>query len=145
MLGKGPAKARKPLTWGVWLLTSPTGWWLPSTSLHWTDFDDLVLPSSTCHHLRMQSSLTTTRCLFRTSARLCAAPATSVKRDATRWFSSALIRWSEPDYTAARKWQAQLGTRPITDEIGEISYARSSGPGGQNVNKYIGPPSTARI
>lgn len=41
----------------------------------------------------------------------------------------------EPDFEAARKWFAEHGEWPIQSEIGEVSYARSSGPGGQNVNK----------
>lgn len=52
-----------------------------------------------------------------------------------RWLSSTSARLSEPDYDAARKWHAKVGSNPITHEIGEVSYARSSGPGGQNVNK----------
>ena len=39
----------------------------------------------------------------------------------------------EFDYAAAREWYKSF--HPLCD-IGEVTYARSSGPGGQNVNKY---------
>lgn len=52
-----------------------------------------------------------------------------------RWLSLTSARLSEPDFEAARQWHAKVGSTPIANEIGEISYARSSGPGGQNVNK----------
>lgn len=54
-----------------------------------------------------------------------------------RWLSTTPIPWSnaESDFDAARKWHAQTGQRPLPDDIGEVSYARSSGPGGQSVNK----------
>lgn len=97
-----------------------------------------------CHHHRMRPCLTTTWCLLRSSSRLCVPATVSLKAESTRHFSSAIALLSEPDYAAARKWQAQLGTIPITDEIGEVSYARSSGPGGQNVNKCVSPTSIER-
>ena len=52
-----------------------------------------------------------------------------------RCFSASTKRLDEPDFAAARTWYAQAGSTPIVKEIGEVSYARSSGPGGQNVNK----------
>lgn len=94
-----------------------------------------------CHHHRMRPCLTTTWCLLRSSSGLCVPATVSLKAESIRHFSSAIARLSEPDYAAARRWQAQLGTTPIIDEIGEVSYARSSGPGGQNVNKYVFPTS----
>ena len=42
---------------------------------------------------------------------------------------------SEEDFDKARHWYAQLSSSPLPREIGEVSYSRSSGPGGQNVNK----------
>jgi peptidyl-tRNA hydrolase ICT1 len=36
----------------------------------------------------------------------------------------------------ARAWLAQLHAETIPKGIGELSFSRSSGPGGQNVNKY---------
>ena len=43
---------------------------------------------------------------------------------------------SEEDYVKVRKWYDNLGNAPLPRDIGEVSYSRSSGPGGQNVNKY---------
>lgn len=38
---------------------------------------------------------------------------------------------------AARNWLASLDAETIPlQSIGELSFSRSSGPGGQNVNKY---------
>jgi len=54
-----------------------------------------------------------------------------------RCMSTTPTHWNaaEPDFDAARKWHALNGQRPLPSNIGEVSYARSSGPGGQNVNK----------
>jgi len=43
---------------------------------------------------------------------------------------------TEEQLDAARKWLASLPEKPLPTDIGEVSYSRSSGPGGQNVNKY---------
>ncbi|KAF1966768.1 hypothetical protein BU23DRAFT_421729, partial [Bimuria novae-zelandiae CBS 107.79] len=42
---------------------------------------------------------------------------------------------SPEELQAARKWLAQLHAETIPKSIGELSFSRSSGPGGQNVNK----------
>jgi protein subunit release factor B len=42
---------------------------------------------------------------------------------------------SEEDFAKARKWYAELSESSALRNIGELSYSRSSGPGGQNVNK----------
>ena len=42
---------------------------------------------------------------------------------------------SEEDQKAARQWLANYNPSIIPRNICEISYSRSSGPGGQNVNK----------
>ncbi|KAF2641359.1 hypothetical protein P280DRAFT_373722, partial [Massarina eburnea CBS 473.64] len=42
---------------------------------------------------------------------------------------------SEEDLQAARTWLDQLHAETIPRNIGELSFSRSSGPGGQNVNK----------
>lgn len=46
---------------------------------------------------------------------------------------------SEEDLAAARKWLANLNAETIPRSIGEVSFSRSSGPGGQNVNKWAEP------
>lgn len=44
---------------------------------------------------------------------------------------------SEEELKAARAWLAKLHAESIPlKSIGELSFSRSSGPGGQNVNKY---------
>lgn len=90
----------------------------------------------TCYNRRMRPAFTRAGFLLRTSVEQ-ATQSCAPFSGSTRWLSSTRVRLKEPDYGAAREWKAQLGTRPVADEIGEISYARSSGPGGQNVNKYI--------
>ncbi|KAF2704270.1 hypothetical protein K504DRAFT_342114, partial [Pleomassaria siparia CBS 279.74] len=42
---------------------------------------------------------------------------------------------SEEDLQIARKWLNDLHADTIPKSIGELSFSRSSGPGGQNVNK----------
>jgi peptidyl-tRNA hydrolase ICT1 len=43
--------------------------------------------------------------------------------------------YSEEDLIAARKWLADLNPDTIPRSLSEITFSRSSGPGGQNVNK----------
>ena len=42
---------------------------------------------------------------------------------------------SEADMRAAREWFASFDPETIPRKLGDISFSRSSGPGGQNVNK----------
>ncbi len=42
----------------------------------------------------------------------------------------------EYDYVAAREWYKSFNPAQSLRNVGEVTYARSSGPGGQNVNKY---------
>lgn len=51
---------------------------------------------------------------------------------------------SEDEIRAARQWLAQLNPKIIPREICQISFSRSSGPGGQNVNK-VNSKATLRI
>lgn len=55
-----------------------------------------------------------------------------------RRFASGKSRTNarEEDLQAARKWLDQLHADTIPKSIGELTFSRSSGPGGQNVNKY---------
>jgi peptidyl-tRNA hydrolase ICT1 len=45
---------------------------------------------------------------------------------------------------AARKWLVELHEASLPSSIGEVSYSRSSGPGGQNVNKFVSSLVSAR-
>ena len=42
---------------------------------------------------------------------------------------------TEADLASARKWIATFTSDSIPRDIGDVSFSRSSGPGGQNVNK----------
>lgn len=55
--------------------------------------------------------------------------------------------WSEDDLTKARQWYNSFARNPVEAlprTLGEVSYSRSSGPGGQNVNKCV-CPTTRRV
>ena len=52
-----------------------------------------------------------------------------------RFLSCAHNTATEAEITAARKWLSEFTPSLIPKDACEISYARSSGPGGQNVNK----------
>ena len=54
----------------------------------------------------------------------------------TSRFSTTTSWRDQYDFDAARKWYAGLSKTPLP-RIGEVTYSRSSGPGGQNVNKYV--------
>jgi hypothetical protein len=54
-----------------------------------------------------------------------------------RLHETADLRATEGDVSAARKWLAELHEASLPSSIGEVSYSRSSGPGGQNVNKFV--------
>ncbi|KAL5364024.1 hypothetical protein BJX96DRAFT_178600 [Aspergillus floccosus] len=43
--------------------------------------------------------------------------------------------YSDNDFQAARQWLAGFDAHPFPRHIGQISFSRSGGPGGQNVNK----------
>ena len=42
----------------------------------------------------------------------------------------------DEDHKEARTWLARFNAHTIPKNICEVSFSRSSGPGGQNVNKY---------
>ncbi|KAL4945173.1 hypothetical protein BDV06DRAFT_48186 [Aspergillus oleicola] len=52
-----------------------------------------------------------------------------------RSFASRYADVSEDELTAAREWLSKLNSTTIPRNVGEISFSRSGGPGGQNVNK----------
>ncbi|KAJ6167022.1 hypothetical protein N7470_002469 [Penicillium chermesinum] len=54
-----------------------------------------------------------------------------------RWvrFSSTSISSSDHEVELARAWLKTLNPKSIPRHVGEVSFSRSSGPGGQNVNK----------
>lgn len=43
--------------------------------------------------------------------------------------------FSDQDQSDARKWLASFTADAIPRKLGEVSFSKSSGPGGQNVNK----------
>ncbi|KAJ6115679.1 hypothetical protein N7523_006096 [Penicillium sp. IBT 18751x] len=49
--------------------------------------------------------------------------------------SNASTRSADRDFELARQWLKSLNSRTIPRHLGQISFSRSSGPGGQNVNK----------
>lgn len=59
-------------------------------------------------------------------------PLSSVRRYASKRPSST---FDEADFSAARKWLAALNPDTIPQNICEMTFSRSSGPGGQKVNK----------
>jgi len=50
---------------------------------------------------------------------------------------SSGIAPGEHDISEARKWLMQFNENSLPPNIGDVTYSRSSGPGGQNVNKYV--------
>ncbi|KAI1608640.1 peptidyl-tRNA hydrolase domain-containing protein [Exophiala viscosa] len=52
----------------------------------------------------------------------------------TKYYASSAEN-PEYDYTAAREWYRKANLLESLRGFGEITYSRSSGPGGQNVNK----------
>ncbi|KAL2868364.1 peptidyl-tRNA hydrolase domain protein [Aspergillus lucknowensis] len=52
-----------------------------------------------------------------------------------RSFASRRIDSTSDDLAAAREWLTKCNFTAIPRQVGEISFSRSGGPGGQNVNK----------
>ena len=44
---------------------------------------------------------------------------------------------TEAELDSARRWLKTFDKSVIPQAVGDVSYSRSSGPGGQNVNKYV--------
>ena len=57
-----------------------------------------------------------------------------------RCLSSPAGRHDEQDHEEARTWLAGFNANTIPKNICEVTFSRSSGPGGQNVNKYGSKP-----
>ena len=53
-----------------------------------------------------------------------------------RCLSSPAKGRDEEDHREARTWLAKFNADTIPKNIGQFTFSRSSGPGGQNVNKY---------
>lgn len=73
--------------------------------------------------------------------RATSSPALRCSR-ASRFYTTraAQPETSSEDVAAARTWLANLNSDTIPRNLCEVSFSRSSGPGGQNVNKYGLPP-----
>lgn len=59
-------------------------------------------------------------------------------RDDKRIYStrSEDSRLEDNDFAKARQWYKDFDAIQTLRDVGEVTYSRSSGPGGQNVNKY---------
>jgi peptidyl-tRNA hydrolase ICT1 len=61
----------------------------------------------------------------------------SLRATVTLWRSYASQNeHPEFDYAATREWYKSFNSLESLRDVGEVTFARSSGPGGQNVNKY---------
>ena len=57
-----------------------------------------------------------------------------------RCLSSPAKGFNDEDHREARTWLARFNANTVPKNIGQFTFSRSSGPGGQNVNKYISRP-----
>lgn len=62
-----------------------------------------------------------------------------VRWTSLRKFASHPKRSADSDLELARSWLKDLHPNTIPRHIGQVSFSRSSGPGGQNVNKSVQP------
>lgn len=53
-----------------------------------------------------------------------------------RCLASPAKSYDDEDHREARTWLAKFNANTIPKNICEVTFSRSSGPGGQNVNKY---------
>jgi protein subunit release factor B len=61
----------------------------------------------------------------------------SSKSTFIRAFSNTVsVHTSDTEFDSARQWLRNFNESVIPKTVGDVSYSRSSGPGGQNVNKY---------
>ena len=57
-----------------------------------------------------------------------------------RCLSSLAKGPDDEDHKEARTWLARFNTNTIPKDVCKLTFSRSSGPGGQNVNKYESRP-----
>ena len=62
-----------------------------------------------------------------------------------RCLTSPAERNDEQDHREARTWLEEFNADAIPKHICEVTFSRSSGPGGQNVNKYGGSLSSGQV
>ncbi|GIZ38645.1 hypothetical protein CKM354_000205600 [Cercospora kikuchii] len=80
------------------------------------------------------------RTTFRAAKAATPAPAWGIRQYAVKRGGDA----DEAELQAARQWLSKLDPDTIPRDICEVSFSRSSGPGGQNVNK-VSSKATLRI
>ncbi|KAF2214455.1 hypothetical protein CERZMDRAFT_37911 [Cercospora zeae-maydis SCOH1-5] len=80
------------------------------------------------------------RSTFRATAAVARAPLPSIRQYAVRRGGDV----DDAELQAARQWLSKLAADTISRDICEVSFSRSSGPGGQNVNK-VSSKATMRI
>lgn len=70
--------------------------------------------------------------------RLARPPASVSRLWTTRHFASTLESEADKEkIAAARDWLQRFNAETIPRNIGDVTFSRSSGPGGQNVNKSV--------
>ena len=62
-------------------------------------------------------------------------PATQLSRSFSSYAKSDDHRNKEDDVSVVRTWLANLNSKPIPESVPEFTASKSSGPGGQHVNK----------
>ena len=76
--------------------------------------------------------------MFRNVARAQNYSVVNVTRLARCFASRNAVEADEDEIDAARQWLAKLDADTIRKKVvSEVSFSRSSGPGGQNVNKFV--------
>lgn len=88
------------------------------------------------HSVCQQSML----CRSAFSVQRCLCPAYIKRSFAARFVSGpkAVEAGSEDEHREARVWLETYKVNSIPRNICEVTFSRASGPGGQNVNKYVG-------
>jgi hypothetical protein len=63
------------------------------------------------------------------------SPVGRVIHQGSHFATAPLPQYDEEELRAARSWLADFTVDTIPRSVGDVSFSRSSGPGGQNVNK----------